>query len=404
MANTLSVTDMVLKEAQRIAHEKLAFITTTDMQYDSSFKYDASRGPNGQSIRVREPNQYTRRQGSRIMDVQDQDESTQTFTVATQDGVDMYFNSAELAQSVNSGAAFDELSKNYIEPAISAMCSGIESDYIAFCTKATYNEVGTPGTPPNDLIEVGAARAKLNQNLAPKDGNRYIQMDSVTMGTMVAGMSSFFHDDKQIKTAFKEGYIGRTSAATYYENDRMWTKTNSADVVGAIDQTSFALGMTTMTVDGLSAAPTVGSVFTIADVYAVHPETKAAYSHLQQFTITASTTPTLTAISFSPAIRWSGAKQNVSVVPVDSAALTFTGSASTGYLQNLMYHKEAFQFATVDLPIMDDAHKCATTTKDGLSLRCWQGSDIRNDELLMRIDILYGMAALRAAWATRITN
>ena len=120
MANTLSVNDMVLREAQRIAHEKLAFITTTDLQYDKSFRYDSSRGPNGQSIRIREPNQYTRRQGSRIMDVQDQEESTQTFTVATQDGVDMYFNSSELVQSVNNGAAFDDLSKNYIEPAICA--------------------------------------------------------------------------------------------------------------------------------------------------------------------------------------------------------------------------------------------------------------------------------------------
>ena len=33
MANTLKVVDMVLKEAQRIAHEKLTFIGTTDLQY-----------------------------------------------------------------------------------------------------------------------------------------------------------------------------------------------------------------------------------------------------------------------------------------------------------------------------------------------------------------------------------
>lgn len=404
MANTLSVTDMVLKEALRIAHEKLAFITTTDLQYDKSFKYDASRGPNGQSIRIRNPNQYTRRQGSRIMDVQDQDESTQTFTVATQDGVDMYFNSAELVQSVNSGAAFDDLSKNYIEPAVSALCSGIEGDYIEFCTKATYNEVGTAGTPPTDLVAVGAARAKLNQNLAPKDGNRCIQADSVTMGGLVNGLKGLFQDSAQIKEQYREGMIGRTAMADWYENDRMWTKTNGADVAGAINQTTFALGMTTLTIDGMTAAPAVGSVFTIDSVFQVHPETKAAYSHLQQFTVTASTTPTTTAISFEPAIYWSGAKQNVSASPADNDALVFTGSASTGYLQNIMYHKEAFQFATVDLPIMDDAHKCVTLQKDGLSLRCWQGSDIRNDELLMRIDILYGMAALRPAWACRITN
>ena len=105
MSNTFKVIDMVTKESLRIMHEKLAFITTTDTQYDESFK-DNGKGKIGATLRVREPNQYKRRQGSRVMDVQDQAESTQTITVATQDGVDMRFNSAELIQSVNSGAAF----------------------------------------------------------------------------------------------------------------------------------------------------------------------------------------------------------------------------------------------------------------------------------------------------------
>lgn len=401
MANTLAVVDMVLKESQRIAHEKLQFIGTIDRQYDDSF--NKSGAVEGQTIRIREPNQYTRRQGSRVMDTQDQNESTQNFTVATQDGVDMKFNSAELVQSVNNDGAFDALSRNYIEPAISVMCSGIEADFIAFATKAVYNEVGTPGTPMTTLSEPGLAKAKLNQNLAPKDGNRYLQIDSVTQAGMVDGMKGLFHDGKQVEEAFREGFIGRTSMATYYENDRMWTKSNGSDVAGAINQSSFTNGLSTLTVDGFTAALEVGSVFTIADVYQVHPETKSAYSHLQQFTVTAATT---TSITFSPAIRWEStdAKQNVDASPADNAAITATGSASTSYLQNLMYHKEAFQFATVDLPLMDDAHKCQRTVKDNISMRCWMGSDIRNDELLMRIDVLYGFAALRPAWACRITN
>jgi hypothetical protein len=80
----------------------------------------------------------------------------------------------------------------------------------------------------------------------------------------------------------------------------------------------------------------------------------------------------------------------------------FVGAASTSYVQNLMYHKEAFQFVTADLPLMDDAAKCVRRVQDGLSMRVWQASDIRNDELLMRIDILYGFAALRPEWACRM--
>ena len=417
MANSFAVTDLVASEALRIAHEKLQMIGTIDRQYDDSFKQTG--GKHGSTLRVKKPNQYSRRQGSRVMSVQDQDERTSTITVATQDGVDMRFNSAELIQSVSNGAAFNDLSERYIAPAVSVLCSGIESDAIAFWTKATYNTAGTAGTPPTDLVAVGAARAKLNQNLAPKDGNRNIQYDSVNMGTIVNGLKGLFQDSTQIKEQYREGMIGRTAMADWYENDRMWTLTNGSDVTGTTDAaalvTDGALGSTNgVTVDMHTtvavAAQVVGQVFTIAGVAQCHPETKALLpgAPLQQFTITAIGTSTTT---ISPQIFLTGPRQNVCsttgatllTTDFNSKTLTFVGNASTSYVQNLMYHKEAFQFVTADLPLMDDAQKCVRKTQDGLSIRVWMGSDIRNDELLMRLDILYGFAALRPEWACRIT-
>ena len=114
----------------------------------------------------------------------------------------------------------------------------------------------------------------------------------------------------------------------------------------------------------------------------------------------------------SPQIFLTGPRKNVvsstganlATTDFNSKTLTFFGAASTSYVQNLMYHKEAFQFVTADLPIMDDGAKCVRRTQDGLSLRVWQASDIRNDELLMRIDILWGGAQLRPEWAARITS
>jgi hypothetical protein len=393
MANSLVTIDMVTRESLRIAHEVSQFIKTTDLQYDDSFAKTGAKI--GSALRVRLPNQYKRTQGSRVMDVQDQAEATSTITVATQDHVDMRFNSAELALSL------DELSKRYIEPAVKGLVSGIEADYIAASTKATYQVAGTAGTPLTDLAVVGSARAKLNQQLAPKDGNRYIQADSVTMSGMVNGLKGLFQDSSQIKEQYREGMLGRTAMADWYENDRMWTLSNGADVAGEINGGTLTSGITTLTVDGFSAAPAVGAVFTIEGTYDVHPETKAAYPHLKQFTVTAATT---TSITFSPAIIYdtTNPKQNCSGAPTDNDDIVFVGSASTNYVQPLMYHKEAFQFITADLPLMDDAHKCVRRTQDGLSMRVWQASDIRNDELLMRIDILYGFAALRPEWACRL--
>jgi hypothetical protein len=100
------------------------------------------------------------------MDVQDNTEATTSITLATQDHVDMRFNSAELALTL------DEISARYIEPAVSVLMSGVESDFLAYATKATYNCAGTAGTAITTLAVPGAARAKLNQGLAPKDGNR----------------------------------------------------------------------------------------------------------------------------------------------------------------------------------------------------------------------------------------
>lgn len=402
MSNVFKVTDLVAKESLRIAHEKLQFIGTIDRQYDESFKMaSGNRAPHGSTLRVKSPNMYTRRQGSRIMSVQDQDEVTQTITVATQDGVDMRFNSQELIQSVDNDGAFDALSKNYIEPAIAVLCSGIESDFLAYATKATYQVAGTANTALADLVAVGAARAKLNQQLAPKDGKRFIQCDSVAMGGMVNGLKGLFQDSAQIREQYREGMIGRTAMADWYENDRMWTMQNAADVAGEINNGTLSSGITALTVDGFTAAPAVGSVFTVEGTYDVHPETKAVYPHLKQLVVTSATTTT---INFWPAMIYdtTNPRQNCSGAPTDGDDITFVGDASSNYVQQLMYHRDAYQFITADLPIFDDAQKCMVKRSENLSLRVWMGSDIRNDELLMRVDILYGMAALRPEWGCRV--
>ena len=396
MANTLKFTDMVAREAQAIAHEKCAFISTVDKQYDDSFGKTGAKI--GSSLRVRKANQYVRTQGTRVMDVQDQDEATQTITLATQDHVDMRFNSAELTLDTDNVDDVARFSKRYIEPAMSVLVSGIEGDFLAYATKATYNLAGTAGTAITNLTVPGAARAKLNQSLAPK-ANRAIQMDSVTMGGLVNGVAAYFNPSGAISEQYREGLIARTAMADYYENERLWTLTNGSDVTSVtINDAGFISGDNQVTITG-STGHAVGQVITFAGCYAVHPETKATYPHLQQFVITAVATDLLT---ISPTPITSGAKQNVSAMPSNGAAVTFVGAASTSYVQPIMYHKDAFQFVTADLPLMDASEKCVRKVQDGLSLRVWLDSDIRNDELLMRIDILYGFAALRPEWACRM--
>lgn len=405
MANTNSVIDMVAREALRIAHEKATFIGTINRSYDDSFA--KTGGKIGSTLRVRDPNQYVRRQGSRVMDVQDQASTTQTITVATQDGVDMRFNSAELSLDI------DELSARYIEPAMASLVSGIDGDCINTATLNTYNVVGTPGTvvgASSDITALGNARARLNQMLAPKDGGRVLQLDSITMASIVNGNKALFQPGNDVKEAFREGFYARSAMADFYENERTRVHSVGSDVTVATSSSAAVTdGGVNITMNSTDGNINAGDVFTVAGVYACHPETKASLGYLQQYVATAASTG---AVTVSPATIVSGAKQNVcsstgaaiAVTAYNSQTLTFVGTASTAYRRNLMYHKDAFTFVTADLPIMDDAAKCVRRTQDGISLRVWQASDIRNDEMLLRIDILYGFKTLRPAWSCQITN
>jgi hypothetical protein len=94
----------------------------------------------------------------------------------------------------------------------------------------------------------------------------------------------------------------------------MYAHTNSSDVTGATDAAALVTdGGATVDMHTLIASPAVGSVFTIAGVYACHPETKQAYSHLQQFTIL--TTSASSTITVSPTIYLTGPRRTCAALP-----------------------------------------------------------------------------------------
>ena len=402
MSNSLQVITQITNESMRLAHEKATFISTINRDYDDS--YAKKGGKIGSSLRIRKPNQYSVSTSSRAMDAQDQDEGYESVTMASQYHVDMQFTSDELTLSI------DKLSERYIEPAMAVLISKVESDVIQGVTRDIYNVTGTAGTAlanSGDLSAFTNARARINQGLAPMQG-RSLQLDSVQMGAVVNGSKALFHPQDQVKKAFVEGYYGRALASDWYENERVLTHYVGSDVtVNTAAAAAVSDGGTNITMNSTDGNINEGDVFTVAGVFACHPETKANLGYLQQFVATAASTG---AVTVSPPTYLTGAKQNVcssagaalATTDFNSKLMTFVGTASAGYRTALMYHKDAFTFVTADLPIMDDAHKCQRLTQDGIALRVWQASDIVNDRLLMRIDILFGYATIRPAWASRL--
>ena len=405
MPNTNLTVDWIGNEALRLAHEKAAFIGTINREFDSSFIPGR-----GNTIRIRIPSQYTTRSG-RVMDVQDGVQQSTSIVVASQDGVDLRYNSQEMAQDL---VNFQRL---HLEPAMAQLVSYIEASTLQQATRATWQTVGIAGSAITTLRYPGEARARLNHMLAPKDQNRRLQMDSLTMAEMINGVAAYLNPSRDISEQYREGFIARTGMADYYENERIWSLPNTSDVTAWLDTYTIVDADIDFTVSGFSVAPVAGMVFTITGggtasttrVFACHPETKASLGVAQQFTVVSSSATILT---FSPAIRLTGARKNVcnsdgtdlttTGTSILTSMINFIGAASSTYPQPLMYHRDAFTFATAPLPLMDDAIRCVVKTYDGISLRVWEGSDIRNDEKLTRIDILWGFASIRPQWASRM--
>ena len=403
MPNTLLTIDMIAREALRLAHEKATFIGTINRQFDKSW---SDEGPTGQTLRIRVPSEYTRRTGSAVMNVQDSVQVSTSLVVATQDGVDMRFNSQELAQSL------DDFSRLHLAPAMAVLVSGIESDVLVGCTQRTFNFAtnSTTNTPSltaiSSLTTAGHARSRMNQNLAPM-GDRFIQVNSAQMAAMVTGVAGYFNPSNAISEQYREGIVARTAMADYYENERIFGLTTISSVTlssAKLNGYVSTLGQTSLNITSITQTVPIGSVFTMTDVTDAHPETKQTYLNLKQFTVL--TTTNASTLTFSPAIYRTGPRQNVTGVgsSTSTTAVNFLGTTSATFPMGLMYHRDAFTFATAELPLMADAASCVRKTYDGLSLRVWRASDIRNDEMLTRIDILYGYAAIRPQWACRLVG
>ena len=397
MANTILTPTMITREALRILHNKLTFIGTINRQYDNRFAVAGAKI--GDTLQVRLPNQFTIRSGA-TLSAQDVTETKVDLVLGTQKGVDINFSSAELTLSL------DDFSERILEPAMAVLAANVEADAFNMY-KEVYNLVGTAGTVPNTLKTYLQARQKLNENLCPKDNLRAVCINSEAAVEIVDALKGLFHSSSAIEEQYREGMMGRTAGFDWYENELVPVHTNGSmggtPLVNGASQTGSSL-----VTDGWTAGNTItkGTVFTIAGVYMVHPETKVSTGKLQQFVVTADVTVDGSGnatLSISPSITTSGAYQTVSGSPADNAAITVVGSASTSYAQNMAYHRDAFAFVSADLVMPKGVDFAAREVYDGISLRIVRQYDINNDKFPCRIDVFYGYKAVRAQLACRIT-
>jgi hypothetical protein len=331
--------------------------------------------------------------------IQDSVEDKKPLVLNKTETVGMKFDSLELATDVDVATAL----KRYGMPAAESIAQNMEARCFEIAADSTYNSVGTAGSNAFTVADILAARTKLNQNLC-RPNDRGLFMTSAAGAAAVDARKGLFNNQVSIADNYTNGMIAkRTDGFDWYETELISTHANGSDVTGAaINDASVAEGAASITVDGLSSAPTQGTVFTIAGVFMVHPITKTVTNILQQFV--AGSGATTTNIPISPRLyAASGGLQNVSALPANDAALVFVGAASTALSQNLALHKSAFKMVTAPLYAPKGVDLVATQTVDGITVNLVRDFDIKTREVITRLDVLYAFDSVRPEWSVRLT-
>ena len=381
MANTNLTPTIITKKALAILHQKLNFVGTINRQYDSRFAQSGAKI--GDTLTIRKPNKYTIRTGA-VMNTQDVAEPSTTLQVASQAGVDLNFTMKELTMDI------DNFSEIHLEPAMATLAAYIESQAYSM-----YKDV--PNIIDGDaaaltLLNILQGGAKLTDNLTPKDNNRIAMLSTTHTVKLINDTKALFHDSTAIAKQYREGVIGRTGGFDFYENTHVGSHTTgtAAKTTGYTVNGATQSGAT-ITIQTGTTSFLKGDIVTFAGCYDVHPETKVTRANLKQFVVTADSGTSATSLAISPSLTVSGAFQNCSAYPTDTGAVVkVAAGASETINTSMVYHRDAFAFATADLMVPKGVHFAAREVYDGVSMRLVQAYDIVNDKLPCRVDVLFG--------------
>jgi hypothetical protein len=392
---------MITRKCLEILENNLVISRNCNKEYDDSFAVEGAKI--GSTLRIRLPDRALVTDGAALQ-VQDDNEQFTTLTVSSQKHIGINFTSAELTMQL------DDFAERVLKPRISQLASSVDAD-VANAYKSIFNTVGTPGTTPATALVLLQAQQKLNESAAPMSP-RYATVNPAANAGLVNGMTGFFNPTGTISRQFKTGMMGEgvlgfdeMNMSQSIVNHTTGSRAGTILVNGAVS----TQGQATISIDGLTGATdtvTAGDVFTIAGVYAVNPQTRLSTGSLQQFVVTAAQTGASNALAnmaiSPPMYTASNALATIDAFPADNAAVTFVGTASTVYPQNLVYHKNAITLATADLLLPQGVDMASRQVHNGISMRIVRQYDINNDRMPCRVDVLYGFNTIRPPMACRI--
>ena len=421
MANNLLTPLMITREAARVLENNLVFAKNINREYSDQFAINGAKI--GATINVRIPPQYVGRTGVALA-VEDAVETYRPLVLTNQEGVDIAFTTADLTLSI------DDFSDRFLKPAYAAIANKVDYNGLQMAKNNTWNQVGTPGTTPNSMLTYLQAGVKLDDMAAPRDGDRTAILSPNAQAVLVDAQKGLFQSSELIADQYRSGNMGLAGGMKFSMDQNVPvhtvgplggapTTTGAQSASAAPSGALGAAGANLLTpfplvTGGWTAAAAVrlqaGDVFTLATVFSVNPQNKQSTGVLQQFVVTAQASSDgagAATLQILPRPIFSGPFQNVTSATNNIPAatpLTIVGTASTGYRQDFVFHKDAYMMGTADLIMPDGVDWKARVQYKGISIRMVRQYRIGTDDLPTRTDVLYGYAPLYPQLGCRVTE
>lgn len=400
---------MITRECQRVLHQKSNMIARTNRQYDDRFAQSGAKI--GQALNLRLPAKYVTRRGPAMV-TQNSTERSVTLPIVSMYGVDLSFSTYELTFNIN------DFSKQFIEPAMAQLAATIEGDFLAQMMVSVANFSGQTTTTAT-YREFQNAGRYLTDNLAPPDNMRTMGLDPQTRVDFSDAVKGLFQSASNIEEQYTEGVVGRTGGFNVYENTLLPTQTTPSTMAGTPVTNGASQGfdgtgnlyaasgsIITSGWTGSVLQLNQGDIFTVAGVFAVHPETKKSLGYLKRFVVLAPVTSASGAatITFTPALIMNGAYQNVTNFAATGQTIVIISTAGATYGNNLAFHKDAFAFVSADLELPGDGKFEARERFENLSMRLIRKYDIASDNLPCRVDVAVGFTPIYPELACRFVH
>jgi hypothetical protein len=413
MANRQLTADIIAKEALFILDNELGWLGKIHRAYEDEWSSEVNGYKKGDTISIRRPADFTVTDGA-VMNLQDHIEGKTTLVINQQKHVAFGLSSSDMALKVT------DMSERFIRPAVLSLVNHIANDLLTVAYQGFWNWVGTPVANVDSFADFYKAVTRLNQMGVPME-DRIGILSPEDHGAMLGSQSGLYITDAA-RDAYRRGELGNVGGIDLFmsqvtpshttgsrTNSTPLTDGNSQEVTFDTAKDSYTQ---TIVTDGWTSSLTIaaGDTFTIDGVFMVNPRTKVSTGVLQQFVQTVALTANETAgndttMTISPPIIVSGPNQTVTYSGnFDGRTILNTGTASTAYKQNLLFHKNAIALAMVPLPLHQGAVGGSRKSHKGLSIRVQPVSDGINDVEKWRLDVLYGRKCLDGRLGVRLSG